>query len=92
MNITLLGIDPFEWIFILILVLLVFGPEDIPSLLRMLGGWLRQLRVTLVGLSGEFGEELGSIQDVIRGRETQGSQSAREERRDLEELLRQLRR
>ena len=33
-----------EWIVILLLALVVFGPERLPELSRKLGGWARELR------------------------------------------------
>jgi len=65
MNGTILGIGPLEVLFILILILLVFGPERLPELTRGLGTALRRLRETYIAFTQEFKGELQPIaQDI----------------------------
>jgi len=65
MNGTILGVGPLEVLFILILILLVFGPERLPELTRGLGTALRRLRETYVAFTQEFKGELQPIaQDI----------------------------
>jgi sec-independent protein translocase protein TatB len=49
-----------EWIVILLVALVVFGPERLPELARKLGGWARELRVAAremrMGLEAEVAE------------------------------------
>lgn len=49
-----------EWIVILLVALVVFGPERLPDLARKLGGWARELRNAAreirVGLETEIAE------------------------------------
>ncbi|MCS6847667.1 MAG: twin-arginine translocase TatA/TatE family subunit [Anaerolineae bacterium] len=61
MNGTILGIGPLEVLFILILILLVFGPERLPEFTRGLGTALRRLRETYVAFTQEFKGELQPI-------------------------------
>jgi TatA/E family protein of Tat protein translocase len=65
MNGTILGVGPLEVLFILILILLVFGPERLPEFTRGLGVALRRLRETYVAFTQEFKGELQPIaQDI----------------------------
>lgn len=62
---TILGIGPMEVLFILILILLVFGPERLPEFTRGLGTALRRLRETYIAFTQEFKGELQPIaQDI----------------------------
>ncbi|MFC1463558.1 MAG: twin-arginine translocase TatA/TatE family subunit [Candidatus Brachytrichaceae bacterium NZ_4S206] len=61
MNGTILGVGPLEVLFILILILLVFGPERLPEFTRGLGTALRRLRETYVAFTQEFKGELQPI-------------------------------
>lgn len=61
MNGTILGVGPLEVLFILILILLVFGPERLPEFTRGLGKALRRLRETYVAFTQEFKGELQPI-------------------------------
>jgi Tat protein translocase TatB subunit len=49
-----------EWIVILLVALVVFGPDRLPELARKLGGWARELRNAAreirVGLEAEIAE------------------------------------
>ncbi len=55
-----------ELIVILLLALLVVGPERLPELARQLGKTLRDLRTAYDNLTREIGPELMSIQETTR--------------------------
>jgi sec-independent protein translocase protein TatB len=55
-----------ELIFILLLALLVVGPERLPELARQLGKLLRDVRNTYDNLIREIGPELTSLQESTR--------------------------
>ncbi|MCS7055764.1 MAG: twin-arginine translocase TatA/TatE family subunit [Thermoflexales bacterium] len=61
MNGTILGIGPLEVLLILIMILLVFGPERLPEFTHGLGKALRRLRETYVAFTQEFKGELQPI-------------------------------
>ena len=67
MNGTIFGIGPMEVLVIAILVLLVFGPERVPSLMRDLGRSLRKLREYYVAFSTELKREMEPFQEDIKG-------------------------
>lgn len=58
---TIFGIGALEVLVILILILLVFGPERLPEFTRTLGTALRRLRETYVAFTHEFRGELEPI-------------------------------
>ena len=59
------GIGPLEVLFVLVLVLLVFGPERLPELTRNLGNAIRRLKETYVAFVSEFRDELTPIATEI---------------------------
>jgi TatA/E family protein of Tat protein translocase len=59
------GIGPLEVLFVLVLVLLVFGPERLPELTRNLGNAIRRLKETYVAFVSEFRDELMPIATEI---------------------------
>ena len=63
---TILGIGPLEILLIVILVLLVFGPERLPGLMRQAGQGVRRLRDFYVNLSKDLRTELEPFQEEIR--------------------------
>jgi sec-independent protein translocase protein TatB len=67
MNGTILGIGPLEILAIAILILLVFGPERVPSLMRDLGRNVRKLRQYYVAFSTELKKEMEPFQEDIKG-------------------------
>ncbi len=79
MNGTILGVGPLEVLFILILILLVFGPERLPEFTRGLGTALRRLRETYVAFTQEFKGELQPIAQDI-------DEVTREIRREVEAI------
>ncbi|MFN4293135.1 MAG: twin-arginine translocase TatA/TatE family subunit [Thermoflexales bacterium] len=89
MNGTILGIGPLEVLFILILILLVFGPERLPEFTRGLGAALRRLRETYIAFTQEFKGELQPIaQDLDEvTREIRREVQAIREAADLRAIL-----
>lgn len=59
------GVGPLEIVVVLILVLLVFGPERLPELTRNLGSMIRRLRETYLQFVTEFRDELAPIATEI---------------------------
>ncbi len=64
---TLFGIGPMELLMIAVLILLVFGPERVPSLMRDLGRNVRKLRQYYVAFSTELKREMEPFQQDIKG-------------------------
>ena len=58
-----------EWIVIVLVALVVFGPERLPDLARKLGGWARELRTVAremrEGLEAEVSEVQKAKADLI---------------------------
>lgn len=67
MNGTILGIGPLEVLAIAIMILLVFGPERVPSLMRDLGRNVRKMRQYYVAFSSELKREMEPFQEDIKG-------------------------
>ena len=59
------GVGPLEVVVVIILVLLVFGPERLPELTRNLGSMIRRLRETYLQFVTEFRDELAPIATEI---------------------------
>lgn len=55
-----------ELVFVLLLALLVVGPERLPELARQLGKMLRDVRKAYENLTRDLGPELASIQETTR--------------------------
>ncbi len=66
MNGTVFGIGPLEILVIVILVLLVFGPERLPELMRQGGRGVRRLREFYVKFASELRTELTPFQEEIK--------------------------
>jgi len=66
MNGTILGIGPLEFIIIVVLVMLVLGPERLPDLMRQAGKSVRRLREFYVNFSKDLSTELRPFQDEIK--------------------------
>jgi TatA/E family protein of Tat protein translocase len=73
------GVGPLEVLFILVLVLLIFGPERLPELTRNLGNAIRRLKETYVAFVTEFKDELTPIATEIDA-------ATRDLRKDLAEI------
>ncbi len=74
MNGTIFGIGPMEVLFIAILILLIFGPERVPDLMRQMGHGVRKLREYYLAFSTElkremtpFEADIKEIKDVAQG-------------------------
>jgi sec-independent protein translocase protein TatB len=89
MNGTIFGIGPLEVIVILVLTLLIFGPERLPELTRGLGNALRKLRLTYIAFTSEFQGELKPIAEDIDAvtREIRQEVDAIREAADIRSLL-----
>ena len=73
------GVGPLEVLVVLVLVLLVFGPERLPELTRNLGNAIRRLKETYVAFVTEFRDELTPIANELDA-------VTRDLRRDLAEI------
>jgi sec-independent protein translocase protein TatB len=62
-----LGVGPLELIVILIIALIVVGPERLPQLAQSIGKTLRDLRAMSEGLTNEWQREISSISDIDTG-------------------------
>ncbi len=89
MNGTIFGIGPLEVIVILVLTLLIFGPERLPELTRGMGNALRKLRLTYIAFTKEFQTELQPIAEDIDQvtREIRQEVDAIREAADIRSLL-----
>jgi sec-independent protein translocase protein TatB len=67
MNGTIFGIGPMEVLLVAVLVMLVFGPERLPDLMRTLGRSMRSLRKYYVAFSTELKREMEPYKDDIKG-------------------------
>ncbi len=66
MNGTILGIGPLEFLIIVVLVMLVLGPERLPDLMRQAGKSVRRLREFYVNFSKDLNTELQPFQEEIK--------------------------
>jgi sec-independent protein translocase protein TatB len=89
MNGTILNLGPLEIIVILVLMLLVLGPERLPELTRGFGRALRRIRELYVAFVSEYRRELQPIAEEIDNvtREIQGELVAIREATDLRNVL-----
>jgi Tat protein translocase TatB subunit len=62
-----LGIGPMELVVILIIALIVVGPERLPQLAQSIGKTMRDLRAMSQGLTTEWQREISSISDIDPG-------------------------
>lgn len=60
-----LGIGPLELIVVLIIALIVVGPERLPQLAQSVGKTLRDLRAMSQGLAAEWQREMSSVTQEI---------------------------
>lgn len=62
-----LGIGPLELIVVVIIALIVVGPERLPELAQSVGKTLRDLRAMSEGLTSEWQQELSTLTDIDTG-------------------------
>lgn len=77
---TIFGIGPLEVVMIAVIILLVFGPERFPELMRNAGKGVRQLRVFLASFTDDIKDDIAPIATELH-----------EATKDLREDLSQLR-
>lgn len=89
MNGTILNLGPLEVLVVIILALLVLGPERLPGIMRGIGTGLRKLRETYVAFVNEFRNELQPIAEEVDTvtREIQGELAAIREAADIRSVL-----
>ena len=89
MNECILNLGPLEVLVIIILALLVLGPERLPGIMRGIGTTLRRLRETYVAFVNEFRNELQPIAEEVDTvtREIQGELAAIREAVDIRSVL-----
>jgi len=64
-----LGIGPLEFLVIIVIALIVVGPERLPEIARSIGKTLRDLRAMSEGLTAEWQQELSVVSDIQAGEE-----------------------
>ncbi|MEJ2353649.1 MAG: Sec-independent protein translocase protein TatB [Anaerolineales bacterium] len=62
-----LGIGPLELLVVLIIALIVVGPERLPEIARSIGKTLRDLRAMSQGFSAEWEKELNRVSQIETG-------------------------
>jgi sec-independent protein translocase protein TatB len=62
-----LGIGPLELIVVLVIALIVVGPERLPELARSVGKTMRDIRAMSQGLMAEWQREIESVAEVDPG-------------------------
>lgn len=89
MNGTILNLGPLEIVTVLIMALLILGPERLPGLMRGLGQSLRRMRELYVSFVTEFRAELQPIAEEVDSvtREIQGELQAIREAADFRNVL-----
>lgn len=89
MNGTILNLGPLEIITILVMALLVLGPERLPQLMRGIGSGLRRMRMMYVAFVTEFRNELQPIAEEVDKvtSEIQGELQAIREAADFRNVL-----
>ena len=62
-----LGVGPLELVVVLIIALIVVGPERLPQLAQSIGKTMRDLRAMSQGLTTEWQREINNISDINPG-------------------------
>jgi sec-independent protein translocase protein TatB len=89
MNGTILNLGATEILTILLMALLVLGPERLPALMRNIGGGIRRLRMLYVAFVTEFRNELAPIAEEVEKvtSEIQGELAAIRDAADFRNVL-----
>jgi sec-independent protein translocase protein TatB len=66
-----LGIGPLELIVVLVIALIVVGPERLPEVARSIGKTMRDIRAMSQGLMNEWQREINSVAEVDTGENLQ---------------------
>lgn len=80
-----------ELLLVTLVILLVFGPERLPEVLRTLGGWIGQARRSFTSLKTEIEREIGADEirrDLHNARILEEAAKVREEIRNAGEDMR----
>jgi sec-independent protein translocase protein TatA len=59
------GVGPAELVLILIIVLIVFGPDQLPEIAKKLGGGVRELRRNLDAISSEVDDTVKPFKELM---------------------------
>ena len=70
-----LGVGPLELIVVIIIALIVVGPERLPQLAQSIGKTLRDLRAMSQGLTAEWQREMSGVSQIDVGEGLQQSQT-----------------
>jgi sec-independent protein translocase protein TatB len=62
-----LGVGPLELLVVMIIALIVVGPERLPQLAQSIGKTLRDLRALSQGLTAEWQREMSSMSNIDAG-------------------------
>ncbi len=58
------GVGPAELVLILIIVVIIFGPDQLPEIAKKLGAGVREIRHTLDSISSEVDETVKPLKDL----------------------------
>lgn len=76
------GVGAFEFVLVLLIAMIVLGPDRIPVAMRTLGRWVRQLRKLASDFRQEFDEEIS----ILRGEVEALREEAELTRAELQEI------
>tara|TARA_B100001123_G_scaffold253743_1_gene283171 strand:- start:6225 stop:7283 length:1059 start_codon:yes stop_codon:yes gene_type:complete len=76
------GVGAFEFVLVLLIAMIVLGPDRIPVAMRTLGRWVRQLRKVAADFRQEFDEEIS----ILRGEVQALREEAELTRAELQEI------
>lgn len=76
------GVGAFEFVLVLLIAMIVLGPDRIPVAMRTLGTWVRQLRKLAADFRQEFDEEI----TILRGEVQALREEAELTRAELQEI------
>lgn len=84
-----LGVGPLELIVVLVIALIVVGPERLPQLAQSIGKTLRDLRAMSQSLTAEWQREMGNMSNLDTGERLQQAltKPLKEAQADLQQAL-----